>query len=359
MKILSRLLGFALLAFVVLNFQNQVQAQYVAQNNDLGPVLDRLERMERDIRTMNTRMARGDASPQAAPAASGVSGTPATQAEMVGPATDRIYQRLANMEDDIRASTGRMEELGYRLDQLGQRLEKLIGDVDYRLGELEKRPLAGPGAQPTDPRVSAAPSPPSVQKVIPGAPGGGLASTPTNLGAITEADLKAMKPGQQAPTRPSVASAAPDPQPAPDPKAAQLAAYANVLPKGTVKDRYNYAIGLLRKTDYPGAETALRAFLAVHEKNPLSKNARYWLGETFYVRGEFAEAADIFLQAYQADPKGSKAPDSLLKLGMSLSSLEKKPEACAAFGKLKKDFSKIPTALKTTLERQSQRNGCK
>ena len=59
---------------------------------------------------------------------------------------------------------------------------------------------------------------------------------------------------------------------------------------------------------------------------------------TYYVRAAYVQAAEVFLEGYRSDPKGTKAPDSLLKLGMSLSGLDKKREACAAFNKLIKDY---------------------
>ncbi len=344
MKTINRLPAPALMAFVVLAFPLFTHTA-LGQSNELGPLTDRIERMQRDIRTINTRLARGERPPKS-PAT-----TAAAQAgETISrPAVARISQRLADMEDEVRASTGRMEDLSFRIDQLGRRLEKLATDVEFRLGALERRGIASLGT----PRISAAPSPPSVRKVV---PGGGISSPSRVLGKISEEDLRAATGD----VRPSVASARPAPSNPPvSRKDAELAAYANILPKGSAKDRYNYAVGLLRKTDYPGAEKALRAFIAVHGKNPLARNARYWLGETFYVRGEFEQSAQIFLAAYQADPKGAKAPDSLLKLGMSLNGLKKKREACAAFGKLKKDYPDASRAIKNTLERQLKRDACK
>jgi tol-pal system protein YbgF len=334
-------MAFAVLAFPLLTHT------VLGQSNELGPLMDRIERMQRDIRTINTRLARGERPP--------VSSVPATAVQagktIPGPAVARISQRLADMEDEIRASTGRMEKLSFRVDQLSRRLEKLAGDVEFRLNVLERRGIAPRGT----PKISAAPSPPSVREV---APGGGISSPPRILGKISKTDLRAAATAGD--VHPSVASARPAPSNPPvSKKDAELAAYANILPKGSVKDRYNYAIGLLRKTDYSGAEKALRAFIAVDGKNPLANNARYWLGETFYVRGEFEQAAQIFLASYQADTKGAKAPDSLLKLGMSLNGLKKKREACAAFGKLKKDYPDASPAIKKTLERQLKRDACK
>ncbi len=335
MKTNNRLPAYVLVAFAVPAFLFLTH-DALGQSNELGPLMGRIERMQRDIRDINTRLARGERPPlRSAP-------TSAIKADktMSGPAVAQISQKLSDMEDEIRASTGRMEDLGFRIDKLSRRLEKLAGDVEFRFNALERRPVASLGT----PKASAAPSPPSVRKLLPGDDG----SSPSRvLGKISEADL-------------SAAGAPPTPSSPPvSRKDAEQAAYAGILPRGSARNSYNYAVGLLRKTDYSGAEKALRAFIAVYAKNPLARNARYWLGETFYVRREFEQAAQIFLAAYQADPKGAKAPDSLLKLGMSLNGLKKKREACAAFGKLKKDYPNVLPAIKKTLERQLKRDACK
>src|SRR3546814_19535879 len=44
----------------------------------------------------------------------------------------------------------------------------------------------------------------------------------------------------------------------------------------------------------------------------------YWLGETYYVRQRYQDAAVAFLEGYQKYPKSPKAADNLLKLGMAL-----------------------------------------
>ena len=50
----------------------------------------------------------------------------------------------------------------------------------------------------------------------------------------------------------------------------------------------------------------------------LAGNAQYWLGETHYVRRDYKAAATAFLNGYTTFENSPKAPDSLLKLGMTL-----------------------------------------
>ena len=100
---------------------------------------------------------------------------------------------------------------------------------------------------------------------------------------------------------------------------------AGELPAGSASAQYNAAFGLLKQADYPAAEEALKTFIAQHPKDPLAGSAQYWLGETYYARGRYAEAASAFAEGYKNYPKGTKAADDLLKLGMSLA--PRQPEA--------------------------------
>ena len=113
------------------------------------------------------------------------------------------------------------------------------------------------------------------------------------------------------------------------------------LPPGTPKEQYDYAFSLLTQRDVVNAEAAFSAFVATHPNHRLAGNALYWLGETHYVRKNYAEAARVFLDSYRRYPKGNKAPDNLFKLGKSLGAVGEKDSACAAFKKLKEAY---PTA---------------
>ena len=347
-----------------------------AQNtDDLRVVLDRMERLERDIRTLNLSLSRGR---PVTPPVSGAKPVPAVPkagpraatADWEGnPGLARMEVRLSALENDLRSATGSMEQFGFQIREIGKRLDKLVSDMDYRLSVLEGRTQGQPGAvsgarTAAPPRLSAAPAPPPVQKIIPGQ-AGGFAIPPTTLGTISQNSQSAVTPpatqkrlGQKsapaaAKTAPAAQAAPAQPAPAPTASAATI-----VLPPGTAKEQYNYAFGLLRQANYDKAELALQEFVKLHPKEALASNARYWLGETFYVRAAYVQAAEVFLEGFQAGPKGPKAPDSLLKLGMSLGGLDKKREACAAFDKLLKDFPDAPAGVKHTVTREKQKNGC-
>lgn len=313
-----------------------------AQTSELQPLLDRLQRLERDIRTLNVRISKpGQTVGTQQPAL--VSGAPdTTTLEPAGIA--RIDARLAELEQDLRVGTGRIEEMTFQLQQIGQRLEKLIADVDYRLSALEGMPGRQlSSTQPSPPNAATVPT--AVQKAVPAAPSSGV------LGTLTGEDMKAL------PSTP--AGSAAEAVSSPPPVQEEARKPESILPQGGAKERYSYAFSLLRKAEYEKAEAAFAEFVKLYPDDPLSRNARYWIGETHYVRAQYVKAAEVFLAAYQADPKGVKAPDTLLKLGMSLGNLEKKAQACASFDKLLTDFPKASSIILNKVKTERQRYGCK
>ena len=95
---------------------------------------------------------------------------------------------------------------------------------------------------------------------------------------------------------------------------------------------------MLRQWKYDESAKSLQAFLTKYPKGSYADNAYYWLGETFYLQKTYDKAAVQFMRGYQHAPKGTKAADNLLKLGMSLADLKKTKEACTTFRKLIQEF---------------------
>ncbi len=126
----------------------------------------------------------------------------------------------------------------------------------------------------------------------------------------------------------------------------------------TAQEQYDRAMGFLRQADYAQAEQAFKGFIDKNRQDKLLDNAKYWYGETLYVRGRFDESAVAFADAYQQNPKGSKAPDSLLKLAMSLGALNKAPDACAALEGLRSKFPNAIPAIKTRAADERARLKC-
>jgi tol-pal system protein YbgF len=113
---------------------------------------------------------------------------------------------------------------------------------------------------------------------------------------------------------------------------------------------------LLRR-QFGNAESGFQSFLDKYRDHSLAGNAQYWLGETYYVQGDYKTAAKSFLTGYQEFPKSRKAADSLLKLGLSLNRLGQKEQACAAYSAVGEKFPKATEARKRA-QNELKRAGC-
>ena len=70
--------------------------------------------------------------------------------------------------------------------------------------------------------------------------------------------------------------------------------------------------------DYCTAEAGFRNHIARFPADPKAADAHYWLGEALLGQKKYRDAAETFLAANSEYPKSAKAPDMLLKLGVSL-----------------------------------------
>jgi tol-pal system protein YbgF len=121
---------------------------------------------------------------------------------------------------------------------------------------------------------------------------------------------------------------------------------------------YDRAYNFLLQQDYGAAEAAFEDFLARFPHEPLAGSAQYWLGESLFVRGQYRSAASMFLKGYQTYATSPKAPDSLLKLAMSLARLNQREAACSSFNELSQRYPDAPAHVKTRAEAERRRARC-
>jgi len=294
----------------------------------------RLDRLERDLNMLQRQVYRGaPTAPQATPG-----GAPPTAAD--------IEIRMERLEDQMRDLTGRVEQVTNNLEQLRQRVEQINSDYDVRFNQLSGGTSAALPPAPPPPRGS----------VPEGRVASGGATAPTSLmppGTVVQAPdahgptpiFNTLTPPGQGPPRPPAQTAEAETSDAPPPAA------------GTPTQQFNRAFGLVKQADYPGAEAALKAFIEAHPNDALAGNAQYWLGETYYARNKFMEAAAAFAEGYKRWPKGAKAPDDLLKLGMSLARADQKKNACIAFAQLG-DLPSANAAIRERANAEKKHLGC-
>jgi tol-pal system protein YbgF len=295
--------------------------------------LERLDRVERDLNMLQRQVYRGGPAPTAGGDPGG-----AVNAEI----------RMDRMESQMRDLTGRVEEFMNQVERLRQRVDQVNGDVESRFSQAS--PSSGGYA-------SAGPPPPSPRTRSTGPSGRELPAGPPDLtGTLTPPGLSPPSGGPS----PIAGTLTPPGPPAGPSELASAAAppSGRLMPSGSTSEQYNYAFGLLKQADYPAAEAALKSFVEQHPNDPMAGNAQYWLGETYYTRGRYADAATAFAEGYKRYPKSSKAADELLKLGMSLGRANQKQNACVVLAQLDHDFPAPGAAIKERATTEKKKLGC-
>ena len=72
--------------------------------------------------------------------------------------------------------------------------------------------------------------------------------------------------------------------------------------------------------------------------HPYADNAMYWRGECYFAKGDYLHAAEQFEGTVTRFPAGNKAPDALLKLGMSHQKLGNPIKAKECFDRLAQSY---------------------
>lgn len=270
------------------------------------------------------------------------------------PAAARQQVQISELERATSQLTGQLEQFDFRIRKMEDRLERLVADIDFRLSQLEGGGLSSNGTEAADGAAplaagGAAGEAASGQNAAPTPSGQGGAATGETLNDQGTKLFGVIENEGQPPQIPSGTSAASTSAPQ-----SQTAAAAT----GTPEEQYRAAFGLLRKQDFAAAEQALGDFVSTHPNDPLAGNAQYWLGETYYVRGQFENAAIAFTEGFQTYPDSTKAPDNLLKLGMSLANLGKNEDACTAFGHLIDNFPNASNVVLDRARQERQSRGC-
>jgi tol-pal system protein YbgF len=287
----------------------------------------------------------------------------------VGGGAVKAEIRMDRIEAQIRELTGRVEEVGNQVEQVRQRVEQINSDVETRFNQVAGGP--GPVGPVDAPPARPVPGAGSSSRRFPSPPPGAIedgspsaAPRPT-ASLLPRGTLMPPPDGPNGDSLPPFGTLTPPgtPRGAPPVDLAGAATGAHpasggLLPSGSATDQYNHAFGLLKKADYPGAEAELKTFIAQHPRDPMAGNAQYWLGETYYTRARYMEAAAAFAEGYKRYPKSAKAADGLLKLGMSLARADQKQNACVALAQLDHDFPSPGAPIKERAATEKKHLGC-
>jgi tol-pal system protein YbgF len=328
-----------------------VAAPIPAARSQDRAIQDRLDRLERDLSMLQRQVYR--------------SGPPPVITAGPGAAVDAEL-RMDRLETQMRELTGRVEDAVNGVEQLRRRLEQINSDIDVRFSQGQGQPRNPASSSHAAAGITdSSPTGPMAMR----GPGPGTTPAPGVTPAPSRPPSSLMPPGTLVPPPRDLPSGSGALTPPGPPQAAQETANAvtagsfrppsgAALPAGSASEQYNYAFGLLKQADYSAAEGALKTFIGQHPDDPLAGSAQYWLGETYYTRGRFAEAASAFAEGYKRYPKGAKAADDLLKLGMSLSRVNQKQNACVALAQLDRDFPNPGSAIRDQAAKEKKQLGC-
>lgn len=190
-------------------------------------------------------------------------------------ASGSMLQRMDALEAEIRRLSALTEELQIRVDSVVRDGTNRVGDLEFRLCELE-----------TDCDIASLGETPFLGGVAPSAAAPGIATSP-------DAD------GSEGP---------------------QLAV--------AEQDDFDRARAAFDAGDYAAAAEAFAAFTQTYPGGPLSAEAHFLRGEAEARQGAWSTAARAYLDSFTAAPDGARAPAALTALGVSLGRLGQIEEAC-------------------------------
>ncbi|MDA9207468.1 tol-pal system protein YbgF [Octadecabacter sp.] len=185
--------------------------------------------------------------------------------------------RLNSIEAELTRLTSKTEELEFRITRITRDGTNRIGDLEFRLCELEA-----------------------------GCDIGTLGETPS-LGGV---DVEPTAPAVETPV-----------------------ANTPSLAVGEQED-FARAQEALGAGDFRSAADLLETFNESYPGSPVASQAHLLRGEAFEGLGELTNAARAYLAAFSGAPEGPEAPAALTKLGQSLGSLGQTQDACVTLGEV-------------------------
>jgi tol-pal system protein YbgF len=212
-----------------------------------------------------------------------------------GVAGNTPLERLDAMEAELQRLTSNAEQLEFRVNRVTTDADNRIGDLNFRLCELE---------------------------------------TGCDIGQLDDTPLGGIE-----------IEAVPDAAPTGTTGGPALA----IGEQGDIER----AQEALAAGDFRGAADQLAAFGATYPGSPLTADANYLRGEALEGLGEMTDAARAYLEAFSGDPTGQKAPDALFKLGAALGRIGQTQDACLTLAEVDVRFPGDPAVADARMEMQA------
>lgn len=222
--------------------------------------------------------------------------------------------RLNAIEAELRRLTGKTEELEHRVDRVVSDGTNRLGDLEFRLVELEGGDLSQLGETST---LGGGPAPATTGSAPAGSSTAATGAATGGAGFATGGD-------------------------------AQLAV--------SEEADFRAASDLLGAGDFAGALSGFETFKASYPGSPLSPEADLGRGRALEGQGDIKSAARAYLDAFSAAPSEDSAPEALYRLGLLLGQLGQQSESCVTLGEVGARFPADPWAQEADVARRAQ--GC-
>ncbi len=235
--------------------------------------------------------------------------------------------KLNEIEDQFRELTNKFEEVNFKLDKLSTRVTKIQSDTQLRFSDIESS-----GQEIKKKQIE-----------LPGS------SKPKDFGANPGYSVSSLPEKQETNSVESAQTVITE----------EAEKKESLLPNKPPKEQYEFAVSFMKIGDYETAEFALKEFIEKNKDHDLAGNAQYWYGETFRIRQLYSDAATAYLDGYQNYPKSKKAPDNLLKLGITMVQLGEKDQGCKMINGLKKEYPKASKSVLQKAQYEQKKFKCK
>ena len=220
-----------------------------------------------------------------------------------------VLERLSSIEAEVQRLTAQTEQLEFRVARIVEDGTNRIGDLEFRLVELEGGDI------------------------------GALGETTTLGGEDTGGTAIAAAPATPAPSTPTVSPP------------------TSTLPETELavgeQDDFERAQLALAEGRYQEAAEQFEAFTVNYPGGPLAAGAQLGRGEALDALGDTREAARAFLAAFSAAPTGPVAAQSLYRLGRSLGDLGQTSEACVTLSEVAIRFPTDPAVAQADEARRT------
>lgn len=243
------------------------------------------------------------------------------------PAAERLMARIDALESSQRALRGELERVAYERDGLKGEVMQLRTELQI-IQDMAGRMRVHLDAVDLIAEEQTRPVPSRTGPVTLGP------TTPLDpLGGAPTFRQQPLVLGQSQPTAPT----------APSNDVAEL---------GQVGKR------LLSEGDFAGAQTSIKQYLQFNPDAADIGEMNYYLGESYYVRGGYADAADAYITSMKRDPRGVKAPDAMVRLAGALRELGKVQDSCATLASLPRQYPNASATVKNKAKLEAARADC-